>query len=81
MVVKLTCSLCFSAIELDPLCYLFTTWPGAGPLEQQILDFISSIYTVIHWPGVVALMALESACIPVPSELIMPLAGWMLIKV
>jgi membrane protein DedA with SNARE-associated domain len=26
------------------------------------------------------LMAVESACIPFPSELIMPLAGWMLIK-
>ncbi len=25
-------------------------------------------------------MAIESACIPFPSELIMPLAGWMLIK-
>jgi len=25
-------------------------------------------------------MAMESACIPLPSELIMPLAGWMLIK-
>ena len=25
-------------------------------------------------------MAIESACIPLPSELIMPLAGWMLIK-
>ncbi len=25
-------------------------------------------------------MALESACIPIPSEIIMPLAGWMLIK-
>ena len=34
----------------------------------------------MHWPGVVALMAIESACIPLPSELIMPLAGWMLIK-
>ncbi len=32
------------------------------------------------WPGVVLLMAIESACIPLPSELIMPLAGWMLIK-
>jgi len=26
------------------------------------------------------MMAIESACIPLPSELIMPLAGWMLIK-
>jgi membrane protein DedA with SNARE-associated domain len=32
------------------------------------------------WPGVVLLMAIESACIPLPSELIMPLAGWMLIE-
>jgi membrane protein DedA with SNARE-associated domain len=28
---------------------------------------------------VVLLMAIESACIPLPSEIIMPLAGWMLI--
>ena len=34
----------------------------------------------MQWWGVVALMAIESACIPFPSELIMPLAGWMLIK-
>jgi len=34
----------------------------------------------MHWPGVVLLMAIESACIPLPSELIMPLSGWMLIK-
>ncbi len=25
-------------------------------------------------------MAVESACIPLPSEIIMPLAGWMLVK-
>ena len=34
----------------------------------------------MQWPGVVLLMAIESACIPLPSELIMPLAGWMLVK-
>jgi membrane protein DedA with SNARE-associated domain len=49
-------------------------------LEQWILDIISTSYNVLQWPGVVALMAVESACIPFPSELIMPLAGWMLIK-
>lgn len=32
------------------------------------------------WPGVVALMAVESAAIPIPSELIMPLAGWFLVR-
>lgn len=29
------------------------------------------------WPVVVALMAIESACIPLPSEVIMPFAGWL----
>jgi membrane protein DedA with SNARE-associated domain len=51
-----------------------------GSLEQAIVNFIQNIYTSIQWPGVVVLMAIESACIPLPSEIIMPLAGWMLIK-
>jgi len=49
-------------------------------LEQWILDIITATYDFLQWPGVVALMAVESACIPFPSELIMPLSGWMLIK-
>jgi membrane protein DedA with SNARE-associated domain len=49
-------------------------------LEKWLLDFIFSTYSLLQWPGVIALMAIESACIPFPSELIMPLAGWMLIK-
>jgi membrane protein DedA with SNARE-associated domain len=49
-------------------------------LEQSILDFITATYNLLQWPGVVILMAIESACIPFPSELIMPLSGWMLIK-
>ena len=48
-------------------------------MEQQILDFIRSVYESIGWPGVIIMMAIESACIPLPSEIIMPLAGWMLI--
>jgi membrane protein DedA with SNARE-associated domain len=49
-------------------------------MEQSILNFINSIYQAIQWPGVILLMAIESACIPLPSEIIMPLAGWFLIK-
>ncbi len=49
-------------------------------LESSILHFIQHAYNLMQWPGVVALMAIESACIPIPSEIIMPLAGWMLIK-
>jgi membrane protein DedA with SNARE-associated domain len=49
-------------------------------MEQSVLNFINHVYQVLGWPGVVALMTIESACIPLPSELIMPLAGWMLIQ-
>jgi len=49
-------------------------------LEQELLNFIRATYDLMQWPGVVLLMAIESACIPLPSELVMPLAGWMLIK-
>ena len=49
-------------------------------IEHWFLTFINSAYLAMQWPGVVVLMAIESACIPIPSEIIMPLAGWMLIK-
>ena len=49
-------------------------------IENQLLAFIQQTYNAVGWPGVVLLMAIESACIPLPSEIIMPLAGWMLIK-
>ena len=49
-------------------------------IEHQILELIASVYDSIGWPGVVAMMAIESASIPLPSELIMPLSGWMLIQ-
>lgn len=56
---------------------------GGGPLlhgiEQALLDFITNTYDAIGWPGVIFMMAIESAAIPLPSELIMPLAGWKLI--
>ena len=45
-----------------------------------MLDFIRHVSQSLGWPGVVLLMAIESACIPLPSEIIMPLAGWMLIS-
>src|SRR5215207_6376813 len=48
--------------------------------ENAVIDFLRSLYEFIGWPGVVIAMAIESACIPLPSELIMPLAGWMLVK-
>jgi len=48
--------------------------------EQQIVFFLQNLFTTIGWAGVVVAMAIESACIPLPSEVTMPLAGWMLIQ-
>ena len=48
--------------------------------ERQLLIFIRHVYDVLDWPGVIALMTIESACIPLPSEVVMPLSGWMLIR-
>ena len=49
-------------------------------IENSLLDFITNVYDAIGWPGVIVMMAIESAAIPLPSELIMPLAGWKLIQ-
>ncbi len=47
-------------------------------LEDAIVNFAHTLYQNIGWFGVIIAMAIESACIPIPSELIMPLAGWFL---
>ena len=49
-------------------------------IESWFLEIITNVYDAMGWPGVVFLMAVESAAIPFPSELIMPLAGWLLIE-
>jgi len=49
-------------------------------IEDLLLDFVKFVYDAIGWPGVVVMMAIESACIPLPSEIIMPLAGWFLVE-
>lgn len=39
--------------------------------------FISSLVAATGYVGISLLMAIESACIPLPSELIMPFAGYL----
>jgi membrane protein DedA with SNARE-associated domain len=38
------------------------------------------VYDLISWPGVVILMALETVIFLIPSEAVMPFAGWLLVK-
>ncbi len=50
-------------------------------MTEKILIFlvpwITGIISRIGYPGVALLMAIESACIPLPSEIIMPFAGYL----
>ena len=42
--------------------------------------FISSVIATTSYAGIALLMAIESACIPLPSELIMPFAGYLVFQ-
>src|SRR3989442_3884484 len=45
-------------------------------LETLVIPVLESLYTNIGYAGLVLAMTIESACIPLPSELVLPLAGW-----
>ena len=45
--------------------------------EKLIAAFVAFI-AATGYPGVVLLMAIQSACIPIPSEVILPVAGYAL---
>jgi membrane protein DedA with SNARE-associated domain len=42
-----------------------------------LVSFIVSVISAAGYLGVVGLMTIESACIPLPSEVIMPFAGYL----
>ena len=46
-------------------------------LLAVIFVFINSVISATGYAGVMLLMGIESACIPLPSELIMPFAGYL----
>ena len=76
LAASLTCTPCRC-----PLLDSIPREPSAiGHLDQSLIVFVQHVYRVIGWPGVVVMMAIESAAIPLPSEIIMPLAGWFLIR-
>jgi membrane protein DedA with SNARE-associated domain len=46
-------------------------------MSGAILGCIMAVISAAGYGGVVVLMALESACLPLPSEIIMPFAGYL----
>jgi membrane protein DedA with SNARE-associated domain len=45
-------------------------------IDAIVLPFIDALYSKLGYVGVVIAMTIESAAIPIPSELILPFAGW-----
>ncbi|HEY6959982.1 MAG TPA: DedA family protein [Candidatus Limnocylindria bacterium] len=45
-------------------------------IDQIVLPFIDTLYSHFGYIGVVIAMTIESAALPIPSELILPFAGW-----
>lgn len=42
-----------------------------------LAGFIKAVISSLGYPGIAVLMGIESACIPLPSEVIMPFAGFL----
>lgn len=49
-------------------------------LITVVATWIMDVISAMGYGGVVLLMAIESACIPLPSEIIMPFAGFLVSK-
>jgi membrane protein DedA with SNARE-associated domain len=47
-------------------------------MSEKIIALLVGTIATGGYASVVILMAIQSACIPIPSEVIMPLAGWAL---
>jgi membrane protein DedA with SNARE-associated domain len=46
-------------------------------IDQIVIPFLNSLYGAVGYVGVMLAMAIESAMIPLPSELILPYAGFL----
>jgi membrane protein DedA with SNARE-associated domain len=49
-------------------------------IVEHLAVFTTVVISAMGYGGIVFLMAIESACIPLPSEIIMPFAGYLVFK-
>ena len=45
---------------------------------KPVIDFVISFISTVGYPGIFLLMILESALVPIPSEIIMPFSGFLI---
>ena len=46
-------------------------------IDEIVIPFLESLYGAVGYAGVMVAMAIESAMVPLPSELILPFGGFM----
>ena len=46
-------------------------------IDRIVIPLLTSLYEALGYLGVMVAMAIESAMIPLPSELILPFAGFL----
>jgi membrane protein DedA with SNARE-associated domain len=51
-----------------------------GRIIEALAVFTTGVISSMGYGGIVLLMGIESACIPLPSEIIMPFAGFLVFK-
>jgi membrane protein DedA with SNARE-associated domain len=51
-----------------------------GRIIEALAVFTTAVISAMGYGGIVLLMGIESACIPLPSEIIMPFAGYLVFK-
>lgn len=71
MVISLT------VLSLTLAYSLFTEHPASLGVVSLLADLIIDMILISNYYGITALMTLESACIPVPSEVVMPFSGYL----
>lgn len=80
-----TCAPLFSSCAVNALlkvgerAYILKTLMSEKIIEL-LVQFVTQAIGAGGYAGVAALMAIESACIPLPSEIIMPFAGYLAYK-
>jgi membrane protein DedA with SNARE-associated domain len=47
-------------------------------IDQLVIPFLSALYGAVGYLGVLVAMTIESAMVPLPSELILPYAGFLI---
>jgi membrane protein DedA with SNARE-associated domain len=48
-----------------------------GFIDTMVVPFLQSLYGAVGYLGVFVAMTIEATLLPLPSELILPMAGWM----